>query len=412
MSNFNLLLVVVLLMGCGTTPVVGDAGVIVPDAEVIDGTDGAVVVVDGGVEDAGRDGAADAAALDAGGHPDAAMVDAGSDAGREEDAGMADAGVDAGMMDAGPGTPIDIGVSGNGSCLLTDTGEMWCWGYGNSTPVYVADVVELEGVCGIALDGHVICWTGSGPMDYAGTDVSVVGVQVIRNRADGLVRPLTSSSPTWMPSSAIEEMPTQNCAIYSNGGLVCWDNVRVSTIPERFEFQNFWNAVGADVAHDVVDVARRGTFNANDFVSCYTWASAGGSGVAPATSVVCSTERGTTGSPQFARGTEVEIAGGRACSMVPTTGFVPGVGHHPAGVYCTADRPAVLTESGYWPLNPLPADAYMQEYTEVVGTHLALGLNHACVMQDSNIVCWGDNRSGQLGDGTLSSSRVPVMVVW
>lgn len=403
MYNINICLAVVLLVGCGTAPSTDvDAGV--PDSAVPD-TDAMMEVRDAGTDAADADAGARTDAPGDAGRPDASPdagtpTDAGVDAAMPEpDSGAEpDAGTDAGMTDAGaegPGTPIDIGVSGDGSCLLTDNNEMWCWGYGNVSPIYVADAVALEGTCGIALDGHAFCWSGAGITDYAGTDVAVLGVQGYVARTDGLVRSLGLAAPTWAPPSPVAAMPALGCAVLVDGGLTCWDRV-------PGEYRNFWEAVPSASVNDVTDAARRGSFGADDIVVCYAWDST--------PTVQCHHSRGTATPPAFADAVEVEIAGGRACTVVPVDG---DLGDHPAGIYCTADRPATFGSTGHWPLNPLPAgDAYMNAYTDIVGTDLALGANHACIMQGSNILCWGDNRRGQLGDGTSVSSRTPESIVW
>src|ERR1051326_6319451 len=43
---------------------------------------------------------------------------------------------------------------------------------------------------------------------------------------------------------------------------------------------------------------------------------------------------------------------------------------------------------------------------------LAAGFQHSCaILDDGSIRCWGDNHSGQLGDGTNFSRSSPVKVV-
>lgn len=45
------------------------------------------------------------------------------------------------------------------------------------------------------------------------------------------------------------------------------------------------------------------------------------------------------------------------------------------------------------------------------GRRLSAGHSHACfVRADGHVVCWGNNDTGQLGDGTLESRTLPVMV--
>lgn len=421
MPNINIVLFTVLLVGCGTAPAsTYDAGMF-SDAEVTYGEDAATI------SDSGSDaGEAGAASPDTGTTIDASS-DSGSDAGLPPDAEPpSDAGIDSEMTDGSPADAgvgsevVDLGVSGNGSCLLTDTNEMWCWGNGTMTPTYVADVIAIEGTCGLGIDRRIVCWNpmlggaaydnGPGTPTF-GSNVELVGRQVLVGRSDGLVHRFQMPEPTWDPPGTIVEMPALNCAIFNDGALTCWDAVRVGATTN---FSNFWNAVEGWQTYDVQDVARRGTFESHTSVVCFAWTGSmptAGGGSTPGPNIYCATERGTTGSPLFARGSEIEMAGGRACAMTPSA--PAGEPAHPAGVYCTADRPAALTESGYWPLNPLPVgDPYMNEYTNVMGTHLSLGLNHACVMQGDNILCWGDNSLGQLGDGTTASSRTPTMVVW
>ena len=45
-------------------------------------------------------------------------------------------------------------------------------------------------------------------------------------------------------------------------------------------------------------------------------------------------------------------------------------------------------------------------------TALAAGAHHECgLLADSTVECWGDNEEGQLGNGTVADSRVPVHVI-
>src|SRR5258708_36902678 len=46
-----------------------------------------------------------------------------------------------------------------------------------------------------------------------------------------------------------------------------------------------------------------------------------------------------------------------------------------------------------------------------VATSLAVGGHHACALTtQGGVLCWGDNRSGQLGDGTMKQRNAPVFV--
>lgn len=44
------------------------------------------------------------------------------------------------------------------------------------------------------------------------------------------------------------------------------------------------------------------------------------------------------------------------------------------------------------------------------GEEVALGAGHSCVVRGAEVVCWGDNASGQLGNGSRSTSAEPQLV--
>ncbi len=412
------LVLALLLAGCGETatpdasvdPLVDaapfDAG---HDAAVLDASSDGGHELDGGSE---SDAGADAGSVDAEMNDAAAIGDADVSDGALADAGSVDGGLEGDAGPAGPGTPIHIGASGDGSCVLTDANQMWCWGYGARTPMYVADATALNGTCGIALDGHAFCWNGAGITDYAGTDAAVLGVRTYAARPAGDVRALGDESIRWSPPVAADSLPALNCAVDVGGGLTCWDLVDTDPRPAvaTYAFGNFWEAVPSTATYDVTDAARRGSFTAGDIIVCHTWIGTMPRAGAPLAGpgIECLHGRGIASPASFAGASEVEIAGGRACVVVP----VGTSGTHPAGVYCTADRPAAFGNPGHWPLNPLAASDALDAYTDIVGTDLAVGTNHACIMQGADILCWGDNRRGQLGDGTLTTSRVPVRATW
>ncbi len=416
----ELALFMLLVTGCGEPLAANDAG---PDA----GSE--IAAADGGAEvDAGHDAGRDAGRRDASVHlPDAGRVDAGRDAGGTSDAGMTpdaaaplDGGADAGLdaaVDAGapvPGDAIaDLGANGDGSCLRTVTDQMWCWGNRRATtPAYVGDAVEIQGTCGIAPDGHVFCWGNSGVTAYGGTDASVVG-PLTYVASSGEVRGLGLGSASWAPTVAIDSMPAQFCAIHIDGGLTCWDLINTATDPWRppvLEFSNFWAAVDGSATYDAVDVARRGAFSTNDIVVCFVWTGSRpglGGGVGP--DIYCTTESEQVPTPLFHGGVEVETAGGRTCAVIPTAWS--DTSYHPAGIYCRADQPSSFAVPSHG-LPPVSATDPVGGYTNIVGTNLAVGTNHACIMQGSNILCWGDNSRGQLGDGGTTSSTTPITLPW
>lgn len=62
---------------------------------------------------------------------------------------------------------------------------------------------------------------------------------------------------------------------------------------------------------------------------------------------------------------------------------------------------AVLADSGEAPYGTS---------TQALQSAISLGDSHTCIIVNSNVVCYGQNSNGQLGNGTQTSSRTPVYV--
>lgn len=377
--NNTMIVFAVLMVGCSTgmpnNVIVSDAGfagdgAVVSDTwvEVTDGHQDAdaTAQVDAG---SGRDASPDAEA-------DGGSV-GGPDGGTDAAVGTTDSGTDAAVS---RGDVVELGVNADSTCVLTSTHQMWCWGPGHA-PAHVADAVALEGTCGIALDGHAFCW---GRADLTGTDASVVdsfGSYV--RRADGV---LVAGVSTWTPPSAITTLPTQNCGIFADGHARCWDTFAVLV------------DLGA-----AASVSRAGSISTNTYRAC----------VSTSTGVRCDTTRGTTGSALLQRGSRIDIAGGRACTIIEAAWSGPeddgtGISHfHAPGVYCTSDMPRTVA-SGYYPFNPLAATDAVGSYTDVLGTELHVGTTHACLLRAGQVMCWGNGARGQLGGA--ATTRTPVAV--
>lgn len=386
MKNMMLSFAMLLLVGCATelpnnVIMMSDAGFAGDGAVLVDVSEGA---------DAGVVPGVDAAVVVEG---DAFVgQDAGTDAGPGTDAAVV---VDAFVPPTDAATPrgdvTELGVSGNTTCVLTSTHQMWCWGGSMATPTHVADAVALEGACAVGLDGHVFC-IGS---DFPGTDAVIVsstsGTYV--RRADGA---LVAGTATWMPPSAIEELPTRDCGLLSDGTARCWD----WTGPSVTGFLNLAAAT---------DVARAGTISGGTYRACVVVPSPS----APTGSIRCDTLRGTTGSTLLNRGSEIDIAGGRACAIVGTEWTGPGDDgtgtsrYHAPGVYCTSDMP-IFVSTGYAAFNPLSSTDAVGMYTNIVGTELHVGTTHACLLHAGQVMCWGDGSHAQLGGA--ATTRTPVTV--
>lgn len=386
-------LMLVLLTGCSMAPV----PMMVEDAAPVDHPD-ALSTPDGGIdEDAGRDtGELQDTGVDASvEQPDArdedatlTPWDAGSDAGGT-DAGH-DAGTDAGT-DAGPpprvrGAIVKLGAFVDGTCALDDLNQMWCWGNGTTRPVFVTMASALEGNCGVTADGVYCAWMT--PMART-TSALVPGARSFVH-TDGTLEDFSSSTLTWSPPSPIVTLPTTNCALLSSGHAWCWD-LRTGGAPSAWTLESFVDRGAA------TDVARAGSFYDISYRACFMRASG----------LACETTRSTISSELLRRGIEVEAGGGRMCAIVEVDWST-----HPRGVYCTSDTGPNIDRAFPTLFDPLPASDAVGEYTSILGTQLRLGLSHACILRAGEVLCWGSNTQGQLGNGTRTATRTPTAVVW
>ena len=45
-------------------------------------------------------------------------------------------------------------------------------------------------------------------------------------------------------------------------------------------------------------------------------------------------------------------------------------------------------------------------------TLLTMSQSHSCGLSNGNVMCWGRNSEGQLGDGTKTSRFTPAAIAW
>jgi alpha-tubulin suppressor-like RCC1 family protein len=98
---------------------------------------------------------------------------------------------------------------------------------------------------------------------------------------------------------------------------------------------------------------------------------------------------------------EVKAGGNHTCAL--------SFGYFGGDILCWGRNDSGQLGNGtfsYSSMTPVP----VQNITGVYG--LTLGRAHSCVVKTwGGVACWGDNSSGQLGDGTTTSSNVPVDVI-
>ena len=310
------------------------------------------------------------------------------------EAGNDEATVDSGVQE----TAIALSLGGSTACALTSSGGVECWGSRlgsalkgtfSSVPEPVAGLesgvtaisVATFSACALTTCGAVECW-GDNTSGLLGND-AVDGSSAVPEPVSGLADGLT----------AISVGSSFACAV-ARGGAQCWG----SNYPSGGRGDNSVGSGSTVLPMPVVGLATGVTAI-----------------VVGDTSACALTESGAVQcwGPIAQVGTFVSVA----AIPVPVTGLSSGVttlsvgdrfacALSASGVQCWGDTPA-LGPFGF-PTYPPGAVVGLSRGVKVI----AAGLSSACVLTASGgIECWGDNSSGQLGNGSaLSWSSVPVAV--
>lgn len=301
-----------------------------------------------------------------------------------------------------------LASGGNHTCALNTGGGAKCWGsdsggqlgdYGGGSVVFStapqnviasANVVALtagaEHSCALLANGTVRCWgensygqLGDGTTTHFGLPVNVPGISGIASLSTG-------------PASR------HTCAVFRNGDLTCWgrnDRGQLGnpSLPPTF------SAVPQDVP------SLYGQTLAVAAGSAHTCA------VTTSRTVKC---WGRNSEGQLGNGTTVD-------SAVPVA--VPGVADVREIVAGASHSCALLAgglvkcwgRNGDGELGNGSSTSFSATPVDVAGldaaTQLSAGGQHTCAVRSGGSAwCWGRNSEGELGDVTLASRKVPVLV--
>ena len=299
-------------------------------------------------------------------------------------------------------TPVDVTGLTSGvvavtggyyhTCALTSGGAVKCWGtnwngqLGDGTTTQRTAPVDVSGLttgvsvlatgvnhtCAVTSGGSVKCWG-----DYALTPVEVSG--------------LTSGV------AAVSTGGNHTCAVMSSGGVKCWGLNSSGQLGDGTTTQRTVPVDVSGLAHAVSAVAAGSDHTCalatDGGVQCWGSDGYGQLGVGGNLVLVLLTPADV---PALTSGVSA-LATGYAHSCVVTVS---------GGVKCWGSNTSGQLGDGTTATRGTPAGV-----SGLAGgvAKLALGDSHSCALTSSGgVKCWGNNSSGQLGDGTYSQRLTPV----
>lgn len=325
-----------------------------------------------------------------------------------------------------PALAVQVASGGKHTCALLDNGEVWCWGdnsdgqLGNSTFTGSSSPVQTTGIttatslsaganhtCALLADGSLRCWGNN------------LRGQLGNNSSTDSNLPVAVLNLT-LPVLAVAAGGTHTCAILSDRTVTCWG------FNDFEQLGNSSLSIGATSRVPVVvtNVSGAQSITSGSNHSCATVN-------VPSTSIVC---WGNNASGQLGKQwTEIAfpfIFEKTSNDALTVNNITSPLGSISAGSEHTC---AVLTDGtiNCWGENssgqlgngtiigftPPGVDASSSSTVFPVpvsgvasATQVSSGLFHTCAIDSGRVLCWGYNASGQLGDGTLSNALTPVQV--
>jgi alpha-tubulin suppressor-like RCC1 family protein len=305
---------------------------------------------------------------------------------------------------------IAIAVGGQHSCAVMSNGGLKCWGsnesgqLGNGTTTDSSVPVEVSGLlsgvtavaassshtCALMSSGGVKCWglNLSGELGTGTTTDSLLPVDV-----SGL-----SSGVT-----AIAASDYNTCALTSEGGVLCWGHNYFGELGDGTTTDSSVPVNVGGLSHGVIAIAM-GNYYACALLSTggiKCWGSNSFGGLGDGTLVESSHPVDVTGLSSGA--TALALGSNHTCALM-----------NGGGVKCWGDNSdgqvgnGMMTEAGV--LKPTDVSGLSGVVTAIAaGGYIESGSTCALILS-GGVECWGDNISGQLGNGTTTGSSVPVDV--
>lgn len=314
-------------------------------------------------------------------------------------------GVNLMKVDVGISDVTSIGVGAYHACAVTGAGEVWCWG-GNfngclgvglvdpvATPTHATLAATATSV--LAAVNHTCVTTMAGTVYCAGYGHYI-------GTGDGLDS--TSFAPVVGITNAVQlsSSGSTTCARLSDGHVQCWGYGYSGELGDGSTITDEPYGVDAPVdvldIDDAIDVAVGGSMGCVVRASGELWCwGAGGpllflDAMAP--------DSGAT--PRqvplpFSDVVDAEVGYSRVC-VLRSTGELLCWGDNSSG------------QAGVGSYDWLSTPTSILYFSDITQVSLALGYSTCARRASGQLVCFGDNSYGQLGEGSFAASPIPVIV--
>ena len=316
---------------------------------------------------------------------------------------------------------VIIAAGASHTCVIHRDGSVSCWGaneygqLGNGTSVPSAVPVKVEGIidaaaitaggqhtCALHEDSSVSCWGNneSGQLGNGMSDVELI--------SSGVPTKVLNISD----AIAVSAGGNHTCAAHQDNTVSCWGSVeggQLGYISQSITDDNF-RAVPQKlrVVSDAIDIAAGG-MDARVYEGGYTCA------LHLDGTISCwgNNEEGQLGHDNSYRTSTMPVSvEGIGDATAVAAGFLHSCAVHEGGrISCWGDNESGQLGNGtaFGSALPLPVEGIADAIAVATSGHWSSG--YSCALhQSGNVSCWGANEEGQLGNGTKSQSTVPVRV--